>query len=174
MKTLRLAVCLLFLSFPLSALDFDLGFSPGGTALLDVTKAIGTAKQTVVVAAYEFTSVEVAQALADAVSRGIKVWAVLDAKASREKFSQAMFLANHGVSVRTDARYAIFHHKFLVVDRTTVETGSFNYTSSADKRNAENALVLRGVPELADAYLTEWTRLWDEAEPLASFGGRVK
>ena len=164
MKLLPL-VLLFVLGLPLSALDFDLGFSPGGTALLDVTKAIGSAKQTIVVAAYEFTSVEVAQALADAVSRGIKVWVVLDARASRERYSQAAFLADHGVAVRTDGHYAIFHHKFFVVDRSTVETGSFNYTSSADKRNAENALVLRGVPELADAYLTEWTRLWDEADP---------
>ena len=168
MKLLRFVALFFLLSLPLSALDFDLGFSPGGTALLDVTKAIGGAKQTVVVAAYEFTSTEVAQALADAVNRGIKVWVVLDAKASREKYSQAAFLASHGVNVRTDRHYAIFHHKFMVVDRSTVETGSFNYTTSADKRNAENALVLRGVPDLADAYLNEWTRLWDEAEPWAT------
>jgi len=170
MKFLRMVPTFLFLiatSFPLGALDFDLGFSPGGTALKDVVAAIGTAKQTVVVAAYEFTSAEVAQALTEAVARGIKVWAVLDRRASHEKYSQAGYLADHGVSVRTDGHYAIFHHKFLVVDRTTVQTGSFNYTLSADKRNAENVLVLRDVPDLADAYLKEWTRLWDEADPWA-------
>jgi phosphatidylserine/phosphatidylglycerophosphate/cardiolipin synthase-like enzyme len=55
----------------------------------------------------------------------------------------------------------------MVIDRTTVETGSFNYTGSANKRNAENALVLRGVPDLAEAYLKEWRRLWDEGESFA-------
>ena len=165
MKTLLGLAVFLVLSFPLGALDFDLGFSPGGTALLAVTNAIGSAKQTVAVAAYEFTSAEVAQALADAVLRGVKVWVVLDAKASHEKYSQAAFLVSHGVEVRTDGHYVIFHDKFLIVDRSTVETGSFNYTTSADRRNAENALVLRGVPDLAEAYLQEWTRLWDEADP---------
>jgi phosphatidylserine/phosphatidylglycerophosphate/cardiolipin synthase-like enzyme len=172
MKTLRLVVLFLLLGFPLAAIDFDLGFSPGGTALADVKKAIASAQQTVVVAAYEFTSPEVAQALAEAVGRGIKVWAVLDLKATKEKNSQAGFLALHGVQVRTDGRYAIFHHKFMVIDRTTVQTGSFNYTLSADRRNAENVLVLRGVPELADAYLNEWVRLWDEAQPFAATGSQ--
>ena len=174
MKLLRLVLFLVLVS-PLSALDFDLGFSPGGTALKDVVAAIGTAKQTVVVAAYEFTSLEVAQALVVAAARGLKVWVVMDEKAAHSRYSQAVFLAEHGVSVRTDGHYAIFHHKFLVVDRSTVETGSFNYTASADKRNAENALVLRGVPDLAEAYLKEWVRLWDEADNLAlSSQGRVK
>lgn len=160
---------------PLEALDFDLGFSPGGTALKDVVAAVDSAQQTVVVAAYEFTSVEVAHALAAAASRGVKVWVVMDEKAAHSRYSQAAYLAEHGVGVRTDGKYAIFHHKFLVVDRHTVETGSFNYTSSADKRNAENALVLRGVPDLAEAYLKEWVRLWDEADPLAlSSQGRLK
>ena len=158
---------LFFLTFSGAALDFDLGFSPGGTALAAVVKAIGQSRQTVVVAAYQFTSVEVAQALGEAVARGIKVWAVLDEKGTREKYSQAAWLAAHGIAVRTEDRYAIFHHKFLVIDRDTVETGSFNYTSSADKRNAENVLVLRGVPDLAEAYLREWVRLWDEATPWA-------
>ena len=154
-----------------SALDYDLGFSPGGTALGTVVAAIGTARQTIAVAAYEFTSAEVAQALAAAAVRGVRVWVVVDQKATKEKASQAVWLAAHGVGVRANGHYAIFHHKFLIIDQSTVETGSFNYTTSADKRNAENALVLRGVPDLANAYLTEWKRLWDQADDLPSAGG---
>lgn len=151
---------------PLSALDYDLGFSPGGTALKTVLSAIDGAQDTIAVAAYEFTSADVALALSAAVARGVKVWAVLDEKASRQKYSQARWLAAHGIGVRVNGRYAILHDKFLVIDRSTVETGSFNYTGSADKRNAENALVLRGVPEMAETYLREWKRLWDEGEAL--------
>jgi phosphatidylserine/phosphatidylglycerophosphate/cardiolipin synthase-like enzyme len=156
---------------PVSALDYALGFSPGGTAVKTVVAAIGTAQQTIAVAAYEFTSAEVAQALAAAAARGVRVWAVLDEKATKEKASQATWLAAHGVGVRANGHYAIFHHKFLIIDQSTVETGSFNYTASADKRNAENALVLRGVPDLANAYLAEWKRLWDEADDLPTAGG---
>jgi phosphatidylserine/phosphatidylglycerophosphate/cardiolipin synthase-like enzyme len=34
------------------------------------------------------------------------------------------------------------HDKFIVIDGETVELGSFNYTAAAEKRNAENVLVL--------------------------------
>lgn len=149
---------------PLAALDYDLGFSPGGTALKTVLAAVASARQTLVVAAYEFTSADVAQALAEAVTRGVRVWAVLDARSAKDKASQAAYLAAHGVAVRTDSRYAIMHHKFMVIDQTSVQTGSFNYTASANRRNAENALVLRGVPDLAAQYLREWNRLWDESQ----------
>jgi phosphatidylserine/phosphatidylglycerophosphate/cardiolipin synthase-like enzyme len=167
MVRLLLAVLLVLSPLaPVQALDYDLGFSPGGTAVKTVVAAIASAKQTVAVAAYEFTSAPVAQALAAAVTRGVRVWAVLDARSAKEKASQASWLAAHGIGVRVNSHYAIFHHKFLVIDQSTVETGSFNYTAAADKRNAENALVLRGVPDLANAYLTEWKRLWDEGDDL--------
>ena len=55
-----------------------------------------------------------------------------------------------------------------MIDGVNVETGSFNYSAAAADKNAENVLVLRGVPEIASTYSTEWQRLWDEAEPLAS------
>lgn len=163
-----LAVLLFLVASGASALDYDLGFSPGGTALQTVERAIGGAQKTILVAAYEFTSPEVAQALAEAVTRGVKVWLVMDDRAAASKYSQAAWLAAHGVAVRINKHYAIFHHKFLVIDGDTVETGSFNYTKGAAEKNAENALVLRGVPELALSYRNEWIRLWDEGVALPS------
>jgi len=165
MKRILLLLVALGASGAAHAIDFTLGFSPGGTALKDVVTAIDAAQEQVLVAAYEFTSEPVAQALVRAAARGVKVSLVMDEKASKDRRAQAGFLAAHGVAVRIDGRYAIFHHKFLVVDGATVETGSFNYTASADTRNAENALVLRGVPDLASAYQKEWQRLWAEARP---------
>ncbi|WP_323169504.1 phospholipase D-like domain-containing protein [Pantoea agglomerans] len=58
------------------------------------------------------------------------------------------------------------HNKFIVTDGSAVETGSFNYTSSAEKRNAENALVITGEPETAQQYQTEFNRLWNESSPV--------
>ena len=58
------------------------------------------------------------------------------------------------------------HNKFIVADGTAVQTGSFNYTSSAAQRNAENVLVVRNAPALASQYGAEWRRLWDEGTEL--------
>jgi len=58
------------------------------------------------------------------------------------------------------------HNKFMVVDGDAVQTGSFNYTTSAATRNAENVLVVQDSPELAKAYQSEFKRLWNEASPV--------
>jgi phosphatidylserine/phosphatidylglycerophosphate/cardiolipin synthase-like enzyme len=87
-------------------------------------------------------------------------------KGNSGRYSAVTFLANQGVPVRTNSRYAIHHHKFIVVDGRHVQTGSFNYSAAAVGKNAENVLVVRDAPALAEQYAAEWQRLWDEAEPL--------
>ena len=76
----------------------------------------------------------------------------------------ATFLANAGIPTRTSSRYAIMHNKFLVIDDKHVQTGSFNYTMSAQQRNAENVIVLWNQPAIAVTYDREWQRLWQEAD----------
>lgn len=145
--------------------SYDLGFSPGGTSLNVVLKAVSSAKETVRVAAYEFTSKEIAEALIEARGKGVQVEVVADYKASNDRASVLTRLVTAGIGVRLDRQYSIHHHKFLVVDNDSVETGSFNYTEAAAKHNAENALVLWHVPSLARAYTEEWNRLWAESQP---------
>jgi phosphatidylserine/phosphatidylglycerophosphate/cardiolipin synthase-like enzyme len=81
------------------------------------------------------------------------------------RYTVATFLANQGVPVRVDYRYTILHDKFIVADGATVETGSFNFTASAESKNAENVLVMHDSP-VAARYMHEWDRLWAESEEL--------
>jgi phosphatidylserine/phosphatidylglycerophosphate/cardiolipin synthase-like enzyme len=92
----------------------------------------------------------------------VKVQVVADEKANRKKYTAVTFLANEGIPVRLNGNYAIHHNKFMIIDRTTVETGSFNYSAAAANRNAENVLVLWNVKPIAEKYLVEWLRLWEE------------
>jgi phosphatidylserine/phosphatidylglycerophosphate/cardiolipin synthase-like enzyme len=168
----RLALAVLFVASsalaatPIPGAGFDLGFSPGGTSLQVVLKGIGSAKSEILVAAYGFTSKPIAQALANASKRGVKVAVIADEKANSGKYSAVTFLANQGIPVRLNGHYAIFHHKFMVLDGRALETGSFNYSQAAVKSNAENALLLWNVPELAAKYRWEWQRRWAESTPL--------
>lgn len=148
---------------PPSSVSFDIAFLQRGPALAIVEKAIGAAKSEILIACYEFTSRDIAEALESAAHRGVKVRVVADWKAAHDRFSQTGILREAGIPVRLDHRYAIFHHKFIVVDGATLETGSFNYTTAAIKHNAENAIVLWDAPTIAEAYATEWQRLWDES-----------
>lgn len=141
----------------------QVGFAPGGTALKLVIDLIGQARSSILVACYEFTDRDMAAAIEEAAHRGVKVRIVADGRAAKAKYSQVSILGAAGIPIRIATRYAIMHDKFMVVDGVTVETGSFNYTTSAYSANAENVIVLRNVPELAKIYGAEWQRLWDEA-----------
>ena len=147
-----------------STASIDIGFSPGGSSLVVVEKAIGAAKSEVLMACYEFSSREIAASLEAAARRGVKVRIVADWKASHDKYSQIATLKAEGIPIRLDERYAILHDKFMVIDEISVETGSFNYTEGAVRHNAENALVLWSVPQIAAVYAKEWERLWEESK----------
>jgi phosphatidylserine/phosphatidylglycerophosphate/cardiolipin synthase-like enzyme len=83
--------------------------------------------------------------------RGVKILAVLDKLNQTNKYSAATFLANAGIPVLIDAEHAIAHNKIIVIDDSTVLTGSFNFSKAAEEKNAENLLVLKKSPELAHA-----------------------
>ena len=89
---------------------------------------------------------------------------VADWKASHDKYSEIGALKQAGIPVRLDERYAILHDKFIVIDEISFDTGSFNYTEGAVKHNAENALVLWNVPQIAVVYAKEWLRMWGESQ----------
>lgn len=143
------------------------GFSPGNAETL-VIKCIESARTSIRLAAYSFTSAPIAKALVAAAKRGVDVAVVMDKSQRTERYSSATFLANMRIPVRIDDRYAIMHNKFMVIDGSMVQTGSFNYTKSAQARNAENVLILRGVPQVASLYTAEWSRLWAESTDYAA------
>lgn len=163
-----LIACSIFSAHAEVVVGFSPGIPPQRTAEAVVLDAIASAKHSIHLVGYSFTSKPIAGALVKAKRAGVDVEAVLDRSNLRGKYSGAQFLANEGIPVRIDARYAIMHNKFLVIDGTAVETGSFNYTKAAAEKNAENALWLTGVPELARQYEAEWQRLWAESGPLSS------
>jgi len=104
-----------------STASFDVGFSPGGSALAVVEKAIDSARTEILMACYEFTERDIAEALDNAARRGVKVRIVADWKASHDVYSQIAILKAAGVPVRLDERYAIHHNKFMVIDGVTLD-----------------------------------------------------
>ena len=146
-----------------AASSVQVGFSPEGSALQLVLKAIESAHQEIRLMGYSFTSPEVVSALVRAKRRGVDVKIVLDEKGNRSKASQAAMniVVNAGIPLRTNGRYAIMHDKVIIVDNHTVEAGSFNYTRSAASRNSENVLVINEMPEVAQTYLQHWQSRWD-------------
>lgn len=146
--------------------SFETGFSPNGNSLAVVLTGIESAKKSIHVAAYSFTSKPIATALYMASLRGVDVKIIADKKSNSGKYSAVNYLANHNVPVRLNGNYPIFHHKFMVIDGVSLETGSFNYSAAAANKNAENVLLLWNVPQVAENYDNQWNKLWNEAKPV--------
>ncbi len=150
-------------------------FTPGGDAENAIMQALADAKHSVRVQAYLLTSRSVAYGLIEAKRRGVDVQVLAD-REMVEKGEHSLIpqlVANH-IPVWLEVRYAIAHNKIIIIDAedatgasAAVITGSFNFTHSAQTRNAENLLVLRGNAALVRAYLDNWQRHRAEAVPYA-------
>ena len=87
---------------------------------------------------------------------------ILDKSQRTQKYSSSTFLANARIPTYIDAEHAIAHNKIIIIDRSVVITGSFNFTKAAEEKNAENLLVIRS-KELAKSYLDNWLRHRDHS-----------
>jgi phosphatidylserine/phosphatidylglycerophosphate/cardiolipin synthase-like enzyme len=107
--------------------------------------------------------------------RGVSVALLADREmVVRGENSQVPQLAAVGLPVWLESRYAIAHNKIVLIDaegsHPVVITGSYNFTFSAQARNAENLLFLRGNRPLAQAYLANWRRHRADAQLFSGEG----
>ncbi len=132
-------------------------FFPSGTKIGEaLSKELGQAKKTLLIALYGFNNPALAEELTKLAQRGVNVRVKVDtAKGAEKKESKLMAtLKAAGVSVQTVAADGRNHNKFAIVDDSRVITGSYNWTVKAES-NFENLLVLN-CPELAKQYIREW------------------
>ncbi|MCU0841098.1 MAG: phospholipase D family protein [Thiobacillaceae bacterium] len=143
--------------------QLQVAFTPGDDAGALVVATIAGAKRQVLVQAYSFTHRAIADALIAARRRGVDVQVIADPQQARTITTSVIeYLADQGVPVLFDGEHPAAHNKVMVIDpeldTAAVVTGSFNFTHAAQYRNAENLLVLRGHPLLAQAYAANWRR----------------
>lgn len=137
-------------------------FTPPADVAAAVIEVIDQSKTEVLVQAYGFTHNGIAQALLRANARGVTVKVLLDAKTDTSNRYVTDLLQAQQIPLRLDASHAIAHNKVIVVDGELVITGSFNFTNSAQTRNAENLLVLKS-SGLADSYKANWQTHWNHS-----------
>jgi phosphatidylserine/phosphatidylglycerophosphate/cardiolipin synthase-like enzyme len=134
-------------------------FSPNGGTTQALVAYIGTAKTSIRLLAYNFTSTEVANALVLAHRRGVDVQLVLDKSVPTERNSVLPIIQRDDIPFRIDHAHAIAHNKVIIIDGAWVETGSFNYSDNAEHHNGENALICHS-PDAYKLYRTDWEKHW--------------
>ena len=134
-----------------------------------IVRAIDGAQSELLVQAYGFTSAPIIRAVVRAKDRGVNVMVILDKINEQKRYTAATYLKNHGIAPMIDFQPAIAHNKVIVIDRRNVITGSFNFTTAAQKRNAENVLFVLDDLAIAEAYAANWQRRHDVARPYSDF-----
>ena len=141
--------------------NVEVAFSPRDDVRSMIVERIARAKHTVQMQAYLFTDRRIANALLAARKRGVEVEVIGDAiQQGSGGLPHGKALDRAGVRVFTNANYVSAHDKVIIVDGASesgfVITGSYNFTRSAQERNAENVVVLSGNPAVTGRYVANF------------------
>lgn len=111
---------------------------PEGCADL-ISNEILNAKESIYVQAFALTDNQIIYQLKNAANRGVYVHILLDKTNTQEILNE---LNQSSIKAQIDHISGIAHNKVMIIDNHKVITGSFNFTKSADTRNAENVLLI--------------------------------
>ena len=138
--------------------DVEAAFTPGDDGLAMILTHLKQARHHLDVCVFTITDDRITQAVIDAHRRGVAVRVITDNDKQFDAGSDIHRLRDRGVPVRHDPTANHMHHKFAVIDRETLLTGSYNWTRGAT-RNHENLLALRDratVKHFCDVFEQLW------------------
>ena len=118
---------------------------------------IDKAEKSVEFCSYILTDNKIKEALLKAKKRGIKVRGVVEKKNLNK---QVKDLKKEKIVKIRGRKKGIMHHKFIIIDRSILITGSYNLTFSANNMNDENFVTIKD-KSIISKYLQEFLRLWN-------------
>lgn len=127
----------------------------------EILNTLDEANDEILVAVCWFTDVELFKKLLLKVQVGIKTALMVhnDIINNNEHGLKLQEFVNLGGRLYFSSSENMMHHKFCVIDRTLLITGSYNWTYNAETSNAENILILRNEAETVNAFHSEFLRM---------------
>jgi phosphatidylserine/phosphatidylglycerophosphate/cardiolipin synthase-like enzyme len=145
---------------------------PVGGIDAPLISAVNAVQNTLDIAAFEWNNPNLTAAVIAAHDRGVQVRMVVDNEHTiadmedlLDEGEEAPFkdIIDSGIPYRDDARSGLMHNKFMIMDSTTVWTGSMNYTINGAYRNNNNMLSLRS-QRAVQAYQAEFDEMFVKGE----------
>ena len=133
-------------------------YSPADDVESVILSELAQAKKSIHVAAYALTDSEIADRLIELHKRGVEVVVYLDKTQASRKLSKDEELRAAGVTVIIKKGRYLMHDKYIIIDRRTVITGSYNFSESA-RRQDNNVVVLEHCLKRAREYEADFGRL---------------
>ena len=144
-----------------------------------IGKLLGTSQQQVDLALFVFSEPALGNILQVQSQRGVKVRGVIDRQFAYRDYSSALPLMGvdgnlcqtagtnvqplETIGVPTLPTGDLLHHKFAIIDRRTVITGSHNWSNAANYRNDETLLIIQDNLIVAAHFDREFDRLYQRA-----------
>jgi cardiolipin hydrolase len=136
-------------------------FGPEEPLVETLQGLLRSARSQIDVAVFTITDNRLTDELLAAHHRQVTVRVMTDDDKQWDLGSDVRQLADHGIPVVLDRSPHHFHHKFAVVDRSVLVTGSYNWTRGAALDNRENFLVTRDLG-LVKSFSQAFERMWAE------------
>ncbi len=148
--------------FEVAGTPVEVYFAPSDRPRQALLRLLGEARERIEIAMFYYTDEALYWALVAALARGIEVQAVFDARGFENlAISRMDELVALGVGV-IEADPGLVHHKYAIIDREIIITGSANWTASGLDYNDEDLVVIHS-PAIAASYATDFERLYQDA-----------
>jgi phosphatidylserine/phosphatidylglycerophosphate/cardiolipin synthase-like enzyme len=131
-------------------------FSPVDDVMDKLVVYVNAAQKSIRFMAFTYTDHRLSDAMISRAEAGVKVEGVIENRGASNGALVPLFCAN--LPVKVDGNKYTMHHKVIIIDDSTVITGSFNFTNAADTVNDDNVLVIHS-PEIAALYNQEFERI---------------
>jgi len=133
-------------------------FAPEDKVMDKIVKEIAKAKASIHIMAFSFTSEEMSSIVSLKKRDGVGVKVLFHGAGAQTEYSRLKDMKNVGAETFiSHNRRGVMHNKVIIIDRSTVITGSFNFSKNANTSNDENVLIIRS-PNLAAIYEEEFQR----------------
>lgn len=138
-------------------------FAPEDDVIAAIDQLMSAATISIDFMAFSYTQADMGAIMTERAGAGVRVRGIFERTGSETEFSQLRPLfCGAGLDVRQDGNPFILHHKVIIIDGTTVLSGSFNFSANATRSNDENLVIIRD-PVLAAQYLLEFERQYARA-----------
>lgn len=120
-----------------------------------IIDAINSAKYEIHCAIYRFNDENIFNALKSASQKSVKIYMLISESEENIDYTS---LIGKGLEIYP-INCNLLHHKFLIIDRKDLITGSYNWTYAANSKNFENAILLKGNSEICNKYIAEFNNI---------------
>lgn len=134
-------------------------FSPAGGGRSAVVKELQGAKKRIQFMTFSLTDVETGNTIMNQAQAGVVVEGIFDRWLAAGKYSLFNQFKAAKFNIYKDGNEALMHHKVILIDNSTVITGSYNYSQNAEMNNNEAFMIIHNAPAMAAAFNREFGRL---------------